>query len=696
MVVHYNKTLFMKSLSLVKLVVLALIFCVSPSCLLAQKVIFYETFDNMNGTGGNDDKWSDFTLSEIPSDIPAGWTFADAKDYNKTNVVFAASKCICIGVGSNTNVGNVRQNPYVDTPEIEIVGDYVLTFRAGAWKTETDNASIVLMPSTKSGHSAITFDGEGKKTIKLSKGEFKSYSVNVKVINANAKICFQCENKTKNRFFLDDVKLVSKGGDAPNPGEDTKKTPSLSFSLASCTAVWNGTNKVITTPTLTTELSASDIIYSSSNTQVAKVDDAGAVTICGGGMSVISANFEGNETYNSASASYTLTVRDASQNTYFQRATTFELDKEYIIAAECENNIYVAKFNGTDTKDSGLPSDVVTKEDDKLMFTPSQDYSPYVIKFIANGNTMAMYCPVLNKYVLASNLSTNFKYENKVNSGLWNTEANPFDDNGYFILKYDARYLNFSDKKDFRAYTTLNYGKQIYLYEKVEKYPLGTIEVKAPERYGTFFTDKSFIMPKGIKGATIPSYDETTGKLQYNWAYTAGTTVPANTALVIYADKVGAYPYYEASATNRSDAVDGLEQPNDVVSSGDVENNYLHGTLTDALTAEDQNQYKFYQLTYGLVNGVKTIGFFFNDENGGPFTNKANRAYLAMPKNFNLTECFALSANITATQINGVENQVQKNSSKIYTLDGRVVKKTTLQQLQPGFYIINGRKQIIK
>lgn len=87
----------------------------------------------------------------------------------------------------------------------------------------------------------------------------------------------------------------------------TVTTPTLSFPQDNYSANYGGS---FTSPTLTSSVDGLTISYSSSNTGVATVDaSTGAVTIVGIGSTVITATSAAVEsTYNSATASYTLTV----------------------------------------------------------------------------------------------------------------------------------------------------------------------------------------------------------------------------------------------------------------------------------------------------------------------------------------------------------------------------------------------------
>ena len=88
-----------------------------------------------------------------------------------------------------------------------------------------------------------------------------------------------------------------------------KQDVTMEFNPTSATATMG---ESFTAPTLSTTPSGLTVTYSSSNTNVATVNSStGAVTLVAAGETTITATFEGNDTYNSGSASYTLTVNAA-------------------------------------------------------------------------------------------------------------------------------------------------------------------------------------------------------------------------------------------------------------------------------------------------------------------------------------------------------------------------------------------------
>ena len=95
-----------------------------------------------------------------------------------------------------------------------------------------------------------------------------------------------------------------------------KQTSTLTWSATAFKAILEEDNDF---PTLTTDPEGIAVSYSSGNENVATIASDGSVSLVGVGSAVISALFEGNDTYKSSSASYTLTVvsgTDTGAGTY--------------------------------------------------------------------------------------------------------------------------------------------------------------------------------------------------------------------------------------------------------------------------------------------------------------------------------------------------------------------------------------------
>ena len=158
---------------------------------LDASVIFYESFDENDGTGGNDGKWKDNIATKVLKSDNLGWTWIKGT---------GASKCAKFGQGSKKGVAT--------TPSIDLsAGDAVLAFKAGAWNGTKEKTSIIV--SVDNGKLAYNGKVASKQTITLKKGEFSDYSMTISGGTSSTKITFTAIEDNNNRFFLDEV-MVSK------------------------------------------------------------------------------------------------------------------------------------------------------------------------------------------------------------------------------------------------------------------------------------------------------------------------------------------------------------------------------------------------------------------------------------------------------------------------------------------------------
>ncbi len=246
--------------------------------------------------------------------------------------------------------------------------------------------------------------------------------------------------------------------------------------------------------------------------------------------------------------------------------------------------------------------------------------------------------------------------------------------------------IAYSGDNTFKIYSSDRYPIA-YLYEYDESNTVGSITILTDEGYGTYYLDKDFVMPEGLKGATVSDANETSGELSIDWKYTPGTTVPANTALLVYGTKGTTYtleaPTEAASISARSTA---------------EETNLLRGSVTDEVTTApgeaSADDYYFYQMYYvtKLNEGQKQLGFFWGAEQGGTFTNGAHKAYLALPRASSVSiKGFALPSVDDGTSAIRPVMEDKTQSPSVYTLSG---KRCNGENLPKGIYIINGKKAI--
>lgn len=193
--------------------------------------------------------------------------------------------------------------------------------------------------------------------------------------------------------------------------------------------------------------------------------------------------------------------------------------------------------------------------------------------------------------------------------------------------------------------------------------------------YGTYYSSKAYIMPKGVKGYTITGNEGTS--LVMNEAYAAGDVVPAKTALVV---EGAANKYYTlvAESTDLTPA-----------------NNKLHGSDKAETTYVDGTDVKYYKLSYN--NEGNNLGFYWGSENGAAFINGAHKAYLALNSETLLSQSRGFSlADLAHGVTTGINTTVKSatQSNFIYDLNGRRIN--SLNGAAKGVYIMNGQKVLVK
>lgn len=207
---------------------------------------------------------------------------------------------------------------------------------------------------------------------------------------------------------------------------------------------------------------------------------------------------------------------------------------------------------------------------------------------------------------------------------------------------------------------------KIVVYAKDETVA-GAINIATEEGFGTFYTDKNYVLPQGLTAFGYTSIDDN-NTLTKSVEYVAGDIVPANTAVVVKGAK-GSYNYYNTEE----------------VATKIIEKNLLKGVTTDT-KIEAKSGVKRYILTRA-DDGILA----FYRTNTGNINVKANRAYLEVPTAMAVAS-FSLEG--SATGINNVVTTAAKQG--IYTISGVRLNATTTKELPAGIYIVDGKKVIVK
>ena len=434
-----------------------------------------------------------------------------------------------------------------------------------------------------------------------------------------------------------------------------KGAPSLSFPQTSYTVEMGD---AFSTPKLEGLPKGVTPVYTSSNEEVATVDAAtGEVKIVGVGTTTITVTSSETDIYEGATTSYELNVKagiykvefDFTSNNWGLPTTNYKKEE----ASYTNGAGYTITFGQSNVghriimgKDSECY--LIFGKQGATLSLPAFPFAVSKIKVFGRDNASGQVTQ--NIFVGGEEVSTQTTSA-KIDHIYEIAEAFQAAGNIYTLKVTNDKNTQIT---------------KIVVYAKDETVA-GAINIATEEGYGTFYTDKNYVLPQGLTAFGYTSID---GKntLTKSVEYVAGDIVPANTAVVVKGAK-GSYNYYntEEAATKT------------------IERNLLKGVTTDT-RFEASSGVKRYILTRA-DDGILA----FYRTNSGTINVKANRAYLEVPTAMAVAS-FSLEG--TATGINSVVTTAAKQG--IYTISGVRLNATTTKELPAGIYIVDGKKVIVK
>lgn len=197
------------------------------------------------------------------------------------------------------------------------------------------------------------------------------------------------------------------------------------------------------------------------------------------------------------------------------------------------------------------------------------------------------------------------------------------------------------------------------------------VTVNLADGFGTLYNANALTVPAGASCGIVTGV--TNGVLDVDYKYAAGQNVPAKTPVLVKAPGKESVTFTTTTSTETAPTT-----------------NLLKGADKDGVFATEAG-YIYYKLAYDNFTAKTGLGFYWGEANGGAFTMKAGKAYLAVEQAVAQgAQKFSLEGN--ATGIEAVE-QADEANRVVYTLDGRRVMN---EKLAKGLYIINGKKVLVK
>lgn len=540
-----------------------------------------------------------------------------------------------------------KKNGFVQINKVEYYEDASnktatsLSFDAPSYEISKDQ-TLTKLPTLKAGEQTLS-----DKTITWS-----SDNENVATVDENGTVTGVAAGKANitAKFAGDDTYKTSKA----SYEIIVKDAPSLSFPQTSYTVEMSD---VFSTPKLDGLPEGVTPVYTSSNKEVATVNaTTGEVKIVGVGTTTITVTSPETDIYEGGTTSYELNVKagiykvefDFTSNNWGLPTTNYKKEE----ASYTNGAGYTITFGQSNVGHRIMGKDpecnLIFGKQDATLSLPAFPFAVSKIKVFGRDNASGQVTQ--NIFVGGEEVSTQTTSA-KIDHIYEIAEAFQAAGNIYTLKVTNDKNTQIT---------------KIVVYAKDETVA-GAINIATEEGFGTFYTDKNYVLPQGLTAFGYTSIDDN-NTLTKSVEYVAGDIVPANTAVVVKGAK-GSYNYYntEEAATKT------------------IEKNLLKGVTTDT-RIEATSGVKRYILTRA-DDGILA----FYRTNTGNINVKANRAYLEVPTAMALA---SFSLEDTATGINNVVTTAAKQG--IYTISGVRLNATTTKELPAGIYIVDGKKVIVK
>ena len=596
---------------------------------------------------------------------------------NEFILVASVSSKAMSGVSSNGNFRLVKDitisGDKIQIKESEVA---VLTIggTSGAYTFKASDNKLYLAINNTEGNYLQSSDNASAASSQWSVGSDFSLT------NKSYSTRYIAYNKTNSRFATytsGQEKAVLYVKEGYKTDDNILKDPDLSIEDVRLALDDGETELEVTT------LSDGAISFETSDEDVASIEERGGkyyVVAAGSGICEITATQVETDEYTSATITFKVYVTDEKASGVYKRVTsTSELvaGKQYIIVAP-DDNVAMGGSSSNGNYRVNIKAKVleIGSEDAANQYVTITDNDPVTMLTLGGQSgswTLLTYDK--NDYLSLNSDANNLNTASSVtDNSSWNITINSELNISITNKKFTSRSIRYNSGSGQERFACYKSGmKDAVLFVKVESIPVDITSVG----YATlYYSDKNLIVPSGVVAKTVEL--TTAGdNIQTSRTYEAGKIIPKDCGVLL-------------EAVNKDENTQTFFFAEGITSDTADPNNLLYGLDEDGTTVgpDDSTDYIFYMLSTDK-NG-KNVGFYWKN-GGAPFTTKAHKAYLAIPKSSNINVSSFVFDDLTG--IRAITDNVSQNAEGVYTLSGIRVNSN---QLPKGIYIVNGKKVVIK
>lgn len=527
--------------------------------------------------------------------------------------------------------------------------------------------------------TATVKDADGK-VVEGAKITYASSNSNIASVDENGKVTFGSEIGTAT------ITASYAGDDTYKPAESISytikysKIPTVMAWSQSSVSVNLGEENTFTAPTLTFTahdvniLEGKTIKYNSSDENVAMIDETGIVLMGKAGSAKISATFAGDDTYEAASAEYTLNVIDPNKTD-----VTFDFtDPEKYGYAKPVSGGKTVLSNGDKLESSEVTITNVKGGSTKTRFYNSKNA---MLLRVYTGAVLTVEAPAgcaINRIDFTDDGSktvNNFNFSTgKLSSKTWTGLAK------ILTIKVDKNSV-------FLKNMTVNLVKLVELDENSESNTIEAktgvnVNLKRPMNVGRWNT---FCVPFSIDATQVTSqFGEGTQIAEYSvsvdneiaFATVQSKAIVAGKAYLVKPTKEAATEGYTFNNVN----ITALAPTKETVDNDAIDFRGIYNP-TD--------------ITVGLPTKTFAAGIVGNVVKKAVSDSKMKgfRAFFIIPEGTGAQSSYMLKIDGTATSINSINGADVVVNAPVYNLQGQRVDGNNLT---PGIYVKAGKKFVVK